>query len=1098
MRLQSHRSDVRRLRALAFAAAMVVVLANQAVAQLDPLLFLKRVPPNVIIVLDTSFRMLDDGEGDYYDPHTYTSSGTDLVAQSFGLSNGTAYRRRFTKLTFNSSVTGAGRYSAETIVVVPELSSQYGDFWKPTRFQVARDGIKQAVAENSFVDAAGRPVNDAGGRTPRWGLVKLPQAGPAWATQCDVLVTLTGGTLSSLNDLGVCPSSNGGFGIYAPSWSSAILYNSATPNSSVTTSSVVVNPTSPAGVNHGGEIYDRMALPLESSDARSLKPAGADTATYEDRPITLALKSAKTLVSSLIASDSSACRNTIVVLVTGGENDGPSAYLAANGIVAEASSFSSINGRRVPIYVVGVNPQEDDEEELENAAGAGGGRYFRAESAADVARAINLAVQAGFGTQADFTANRESEFLPVSPIVGTVNLEGARDAAGTTLPPDETEIYSAAGIKIPQRNNFMITAGFALGGQNAGGEKGPGFDGRLRAFRVFKPAEDASKASGYRYEKDGTRLWPDVDGRPETAGLARTPANPDDRNVFTYIPGSGVVAFSLANSALLGPHLGGASAEDLIPLIRELPLGAIVGSTPAIMDAPSIDPPPDDDYGRPDAEGSYAGVHKNRRTMIWFGANDGMIHGIDARTGFEVWAFIPFNLLPKLRTLADGQPIEQFEYFVDSSPKIAEVKIDGAWKSLLLIGQGPGGVFYQAFDVTEAGMGGPAPDDDGYSGVLATFANPGRVRLLWSFPDYSDFDTSITATFALNDGTPGGRLRFYGDLRATASQVEKSVGFAWSDPAVGALNPNRSTNVAILGSGYFPPVEDLLPGRGPGSPRAGRTLYLLDLETGKPIGNPAACTGTGCLDVGDALTPARKNALQADPTAGGLSGDFVVTKAYMGDLDGTYWRFDFTSTGGITKRSMADTGQPIYSSSALVYVGTIEQYVFFSTGSDQLPTIPAINGGQGPFYLHAIPDPGQQPKYLPYKLAWPAGSTTLREWPSSSPSVAGDIVFFTTTVTGSSPCTDFEARLYAFNYRGGGAYGTTSSGGSGRGGKGTAPSPVATMAGRATAPFVVDQHLYFATSGQSGAQVQAFGDPNDFNNGVGQVGVRVLSWRELR
>jgi len=111
---------------------MVVGLANQAVAQLDPLLFLKRVPPNVIIVLDTSFRMLDDGEGDYYDPHTYTSSGTDLVRSRSALQRH-RYRRRFTKLTFNSSVTGAGRYSAETIVVVPELSSQYGDFWKPTR-----------------------------------------------------------------------------------------------------------------------------------------------------------------------------------------------------------------------------------------------------------------------------------------------------------------------------------------------------------------------------------------------------------------------------------------------------------------------------------------------------------------------------------------------------------------------------------------------------------------------------------------------------------------------------------------------------------------------------------------------------------------------------------------------------------------------------------------------------------------------------------------------------------------------------------------------------------------------------------------------------
>ena len=57
---------------------------------------------------------------------------------------------------------------------------------------------------------------------------------------------------------------------------------------------------------------------------------------------------------------------------------------------------------------------------------------------------------------------------------------------------------------------------------------------------------------------------------------------------------------------------------------------------------------------------------------------------------------------------------------------------------------------------------------------------------------------------------------------------------------------------------------------------------------------------------------------------------------------------------------------------------------------------------------------------------------------------------------------------------------------------------VKTVAGRATAPFIVDQHLYFGSTGAGGAVVQAFGDPVDFNNGVGQVGVRILSWREIR
>jgi len=88
--------------------------------------------------------------------------------------------------------------------------------------------------------------------------------------------------------------------------------------------------------------------------------------------------------------------------------------------------------------------------------------------------------------------------------------------------------------------------------------------------------------------------------------------------------------------------------------------------------------------------------------------------------------------------------------------------------------------------------------------------------------------------------------------------------------------------------------------------------------------------------------------------------------------------------------------------------------------------------------------------------------------------------------------------LYALTYQGTGAYlGTGVSSGK-KGGGGTASVLFETGAGRATAPFVVDQHLYFATSGAGGSKVEAYGDPNDFNNGVGQVGVRILSWREIR
>ncbi len=108
------------------------------------------------------------------------------------------------------------------------------------------------------------------------------------------------------------------------------------------------------------------------------------------------------------------------------------------------------------------------------------------------------------------------------------------------------------------------------------------------------------------------------------------------------------------------------------------------------------------------------------------------------------------------------------------------------------------------------------------------------------------------------------------------------------------------------------------------------------------------------------------------------------------------------------------------------------------------------------------------------------------------PAVAGDIVFFTTTTFNpSAPCTLPSAKLYAITFIGGPAYDTTGDNTV----NGSDSTLVATIANtRATAPFVADRHLIFGT----GTDTQILGDPNAYDNSVGQAGVRILSWRELR
>jgi Tfp pilus tip-associated adhesin PilY1 len=239
-----------------------------------------------------------------------------------------------------------------------------------------------------------------------------------------------------------------------------------------------------------------------------------------------------------------------------------------------------------------------------------------------------------------------------------------------------------------------------------------------------------------------------------------------------------------------------------------------------------------------------------------------------------------------------------------------------------------------------------------------------------------------------------------------------------------------------------------------------------------------------------------KNALQADPVATGPQNTRYITKSYIGDLDGRVWRFnlglDVSNTPRFTTAAVklfdATNVHPIFASMASVNVGGSLDYLFFASGSDMLPS----NGVSQSYKLFGVLDTnGTGAQKFAISLEAVDGAAG-DEKPSIFPAVAGDIIFFsTTTFRPATPCTAPSANLYAMTFLGGAAYDTNNSGSV------TAAdlTKVRTVAnGRATAPFVVDQHLVFA----SGDKVEILGDPRDYNNGFGQVGVRILSWRTRR
>jgi len=139
---------------------------------------------------------------------------------------------------------------------------------------------------------------------------------------------------------------------------------------------------------------------------------------------------------------------------------------------------------------------------------------------------------------------------------------------------------------------------------------------------------------------------------------------------------------------------GGLSELDKYFRVRASILGDIVSSEGAFVRVPRLGYA---DSGYSTHQAALAG----RPGMLYVGANDGVLHAIDAATGAERWAYVPTEVLPKLYTLADKEYPTKHEYFVNASPVIADIKIGSTWRTILVSGLGQGGRAYFALDVTD-------------------------------------------------------------------------------------------------------------------------------------------------------------------------------------------------------------------------------------------------------------------------------------------------------------------------------------------------------------------------------------------------------------
>ena len=88
-----------------------------------------------------------------------------------------------------------------------------------------------------------------------------------------------------------------------------------------------------------------------------------------------------------------------------------------------------------------------------------------------------------------------------------------------------------------------------------------------------------------------------------------------------------------------------------------------------------------------------------RPEMIYVGANDGMLHGYRSLDGDERFAYIPRDIFPKLKNLAD--PAYTHEFYADSGLVSSHAIVGSDWKNVLVGSTGAGGRAYYTLDITK-------------------------------------------------------------------------------------------------------------------------------------------------------------------------------------------------------------------------------------------------------------------------------------------------------------------------------------------------------------------------------------------------------------
>lgn len=243
------------------------------------------------------------------------------------------------------------------------------------------------------------------------------------------------------------------------------------------------------------------------------------------------------------------------------------------------------------------------------------------------------------------------------------------------------------------------------------------WDGTVRAYRM---GSDGSPQTAIAWSTDttlgflGATRYTDASNRILVQS-SRGPLIPlSDGNLPSMTAAdraaldAGATGLGVSTAALVKWILGDDSSTALRRRTRLL--GDILGSEPVLENGR--------DYGYVEtawaaaADGTrtdgtvYASYVRSKspggtryRPTLYFGANDGMLHALDAESGARRWAYLPSAMMGKIAHRAS--PDYTHDYFVDGPIALHDVHDGTKWRTVLVATFGAGGKGLLAMDVTD-------------------------------------------------------------------------------------------------------------------------------------------------------------------------------------------------------------------------------------------------------------------------------------------------------------------------------------------------------------------------------------------------------------